>query len=76
MAKIGDLSLQVYVEVLAKDGIGPMNGDQQQSRQCDAIRKLLEGSLAVSQAKSDPVVPSNHGGHVTPGNPIRVCQVL
>ena len=31
MAKIGDLGLQVYVEGMVKDNIGPMNTDQQQT---------------------------------------------
>ena len=31
MVKIGGLSLQVYVEGVAKADIGPMNADQQQT---------------------------------------------
>ena len=31
MAKIGEISLQVYVEAVAKADIGPMNKDQQQT---------------------------------------------
>ena len=44
-----------------------MQINNRQTRQPDTIRKLPEGPLADPQAKSGPVIPSNRGGHVTPG---------
>ena len=43
-----------------------MNADQQQTDKF-TIGKLPEGLLPGPQVKSGPVIPSNHGGHVTPG---------
>ena len=44
-----------------------MQINKRQTRQPNTTGKLPEGSLAGPQAKSDPVIPSNRGGDVTPG---------
>ena len=44
-----------------------MQINNRQTRQPDTIRKLLEGPLSSSHAKSVIVVPSNHRGLATPG---------
>ena len=52
MAIIIGLSLQVYVEGVAKTDIGPVNADQERhTRQLNTIVKLLEGPLAGPKPK-------------------------
>ena len=66
---IGGLNLQVYVGDMAKADIEPMNvGQQRETRQPDTTGKLPEEPIASPQAKSGPVIPSNHRGLVTQEN--------
>ena len=69
MAKIGELSLHIHVEGVAKADIESMNTKQtkRQTRQPDTIGKLLEWPLTGPKAKGCPVIPSHCGGHVSPG---------
>ena len=43
-----------------------MQINNRQTRQSNTIGKLPEGPLVGPQAKCSLVIPSNHGGHVTP----------
>ena len=56
MARIGELSSQVYIEGVAKTNIEPMNADQQKTNK--ETRYLWE-TLTDPQVKSGPVIPSN-----------------